>query len=317
MDITPPPAKSIATFIRELKAIRLEDFEEVGDFQIIVSEIAKGVDEKDKEFSKAIPVIFDLFERFPDHDFGAPGPLVHMVEKHGNYEDELLDSIKRKPATMTFVLLHRLLDSKLSKEKRKIYTDAYLSILANPKTSKAVIEILEDWVNSLIDEDYISQDLFEEYQAKKPAPNVKTVETFISELSHVAEKDQKKLSRLLKSIGDNVKVEDAAFSQAIPVVYSFFEKHAAYENLYPLTGMLRTSKKYIPELKKSLQRKPSVEAVAMMIDVFWEEKISETERKECSDIYRAVLTHPQAPAEAIAKAKEYMDAMVKKKLMVD
>jgi hypothetical protein len=80
--------------------------------------------------------------------------------------------------------------------------------------------------------------------------------------------------------------------------------------------MLRMSKMYIPELKKSLQRKPSVEAVSMMIDVFWEEEISDKERNEYSEIYRAVLTHPEASKEAITKAKNYMDAMVEKKLLI-
>jgi hypothetical protein len=191
-------SKSIEQFIKELKAIRIKDFEAVGDFQLIVAEKVEGVNEKEPEFSKAIPLIFDLFERFPEHDFDAPGPLVLMVEAHGNYEEDLLASIKRMPATMTFVLLHRLLISELPAKQKEIYTKAFLSILTNPKTQKPVIKLLEDWVNYLIDEDKINEELFKEYQSKKPVTKVKSIKVFIQELNSITEKDPKLLSRNIK-----------------------------------------------------------------------------------------------------------------------
>jgi hypothetical protein len=54
-----------------------------------------------------------------------------------------------------------------------------------------------------------------------------------------------------------------------------------------------------------------------MIDVFWEEKeISDNERKESSEIYRAILNRPHTAKEAIEKAKDYINYMVEKGLIM-
>ena len=63
-------------------------------------------------------------ERHPLTDFGSPGPIVHFVEtfyKKG-YEEELVNSIKRKPTLHTIWMLNRIINGADNKEY-------YLSLL--------------------------------------------------------------------------------------------------------------------------------------------------------------------------------------------
>jgi hypothetical protein len=50
---------------------------------------------------RAIGPIFELLERFPDADFGSPGPLVHELEAMDGYQVFLRESIRRRPTATT------------------------------------------------------------------------------------------------------------------------------------------------------------------------------------------------------------------------
>ena len=54
----------------------------------------------------AVRAILELFERFPNEDFGAPGPLAHAAEAFmgRGYEGLLLQSITRTPTMHTVSL---------------------------------------------------------------------------------------------------------------------------------------------------------------------------------------------------------------------
>ena len=65
-------------------------------------------------------------ERNPLIRFGSPGAIVHFLEtfyKKG-YEEELVDSIKRKPTVHTIWMLNRIINGTDNKEY-------YLSLLKN------------------------------------------------------------------------------------------------------------------------------------------------------------------------------------------
>lgn len=66
---------------------------------------------QDKE--KAIPFIFQLMEKYPQADFGSPGPLVHSLETTGikGYEGELHKSLMRKPTSLTLWMYNRLINA--------------------------------------------------------------------------------------------------------------------------------------------------------------------------------------------------------------
>ncbi|MDP3501466.1 MAG: folylpolyglutamate synthase/dihydrofolate synthase family protein [Myxococcales bacterium] len=58
-------------------------------------------------FRKAV---FALLERFPDAEFGTPGALIHEVERHGGFEDELQASVSRQPTFLTVSMVNRLMN---------------------------------------------------------------------------------------------------------------------------------------------------------------------------------------------------------------
>jgi hypothetical protein len=76
--------------------------------------LGKLMDEWDKnaEKEKAVPVIFNLMERYPHANFGWPGPLVHGLEskKAKSYEVELHKSLMRKPTPLTLWMYNRIIN---------------------------------------------------------------------------------------------------------------------------------------------------------------------------------------------------------------
>ena len=63
--------------------------------------------------------VFSLFERYPQADFGTPGPLVHLLERRfPAYEGDLLASVSRKPTSHTVWMLNRILNAKIPEERR-------------------------------------------------------------------------------------------------------------------------------------------------------------------------------------------------------
>ena len=68
--------------------------------------------------------LFDLLERYPDADFGSPGPIVHFLEQFfpGGYEDELLASVRRAPMWTTLWMLNRLVNGTSGSEQER-YVD--------------------------------------------------------------------------------------------------------------------------------------------------------------------------------------------------
>ena len=61
----------------------------------------------------AVEHVLHLFERFPDGDFGVPGPLAHAIEQfYGKgYEELLTASLRRKPTPMTIWLANRIVNA--------------------------------------------------------------------------------------------------------------------------------------------------------------------------------------------------------------
>ncbi len=59
-----------------------------------------------------VRTILTFMEQNPDLDFGAPGPLVHFVERfHGaGYDAELFASLERRPTPHTLMMLQRLIN---------------------------------------------------------------------------------------------------------------------------------------------------------------------------------------------------------------
>jgi hypothetical protein len=68
---------------------------------------------------RAIPAMFSLFERYPEGDFGAPGPLVHALAAIPGYQPFLVASLARKPTRPTVSMVNAILNSPLRSLERE------------------------------------------------------------------------------------------------------------------------------------------------------------------------------------------------------
>jgi dihydrofolate synthase/folylpolyglutamate synthase len=55
-------------------------------------------------------VVFGLWERFPDADWGPPGPLVHEIERWGGFEADLRASLERQPTFLAVSMVNRAMN---------------------------------------------------------------------------------------------------------------------------------------------------------------------------------------------------------------
>ncbi len=82
----------------------------------LVDELYDAVDLLDSSDTvrEVFPAIFEFFEQHPAAELGEPGPLVHLIEESypGGYEEQLLESLARKPVHHTVWMANRLLNNK-------------------------------------------------------------------------------------------------------------------------------------------------------------------------------------------------------------
>jgi hypothetical protein len=90
----------------------LDAFEPVEDGSINVEKLYELLDGfcylSNRE--KAMQAMFALLERYPDAEFGSPGPLVHELELISGYELLLEGSLSRQPTDLTVWMLNRILN---------------------------------------------------------------------------------------------------------------------------------------------------------------------------------------------------------------
>jgi hypothetical protein len=91
---------------------RLEESVEEPDFIAIAYEIIGQIEGKPYALQAIQPMIA-LMEHNPEADFGGPGPLVHFIETfdHKQYEDILIESIRRNPTITTLWMINRLINN--------------------------------------------------------------------------------------------------------------------------------------------------------------------------------------------------------------
>ena len=55
--------------------------------------------------------LLGVFERFPDDDgFESFWGIIHLLERAGNYESALIDSVRRSPGEFNLMMINRLLN---------------------------------------------------------------------------------------------------------------------------------------------------------------------------------------------------------------
>ena len=111
---------------------RLENIINDGDFDAEVGELMDELQEDGFGLGE-LECILRSMERHERFDFGAPGALVHLLEKfHGRgYEGLLLESIGRKPTSHTVWMLNRVINGSRISEDLAKYIGVMRGVVAN------------------------------------------------------------------------------------------------------------------------------------------------------------------------------------------
>jgi hypothetical protein len=97
---------------------------------------------------ETIAPILQFIEAHPTVEFGAPGPLVHFVERffRQGYEERLVESIQRKPTAHTIWMLNRVINGTKDADARQnliaILESASRSPLADNNTRQIADRLL-------------------------------------------------------------------------------------------------------------------------------------------------------------------------------
>ena len=92
--------------------------------------------------------IFDYFKLHPESDVGAPGALIHHVERYGtNYIPALLHDAKTFPSYNSILMVNRILNSELTDADRF----QMMEILRQTADAKHVSEIINELASELLE----------------------------------------------------------------------------------------------------------------------------------------------------------------------
>ena len=89
---------------------------------------------------RAAPAMFGLLERFPDAEFGSPGPLVHELEAL------LRDSVRRQPTFLTVWMINRVLNTELPSEQRESWLSELRAVREHPLASEQTRTFAEEFL---------------------------------------------------------------------------------------------------------------------------------------------------------------------------
>jgi len=91
------------------------------------------------------PAMFFLLERFPDAEFGSPGPLVHELEAISGYLPLLSDSVRRQPKYLTVWMINRVLNTNLPSDQREAWLSELRSALEHSLASAQTRRFAKDF----------------------------------------------------------------------------------------------------------------------------------------------------------------------------
>ncbi|WP_346320863.1 hypothetical protein [Chitinophaga sp. YIM B06452] len=100
-----------------------------------------------KDYKKAFEPIFLLIEKYPNVDLGSPGPLVHTLEEYrGEYESFLIDSLKRRPTSLTAWMLNRIINVEENQLVKKGFIEFMASLLKAENIDDKTRDKIENFV---------------------------------------------------------------------------------------------------------------------------------------------------------------------------
>ncbi|MCB1111532.1 MAG: hypothetical protein H7A37_08825 [Chlamydiales bacterium] len=96
---------------------QLETFSLEGDYLARLRQLTDHI-LLSPEKARALDPMLALLARYPNEDFGAPGPLVHAIEKCSDYERALFEYVEKSPTTTFVWMLRRLFNRSSDKAIR-------------------------------------------------------------------------------------------------------------------------------------------------------------------------------------------------------
>lgn len=132
----------------ELAALKTEDFDEDRPTDGIQKLYELSIDiEALPQSERCVPTIFAFFERLADAHLGDPGSLVHALETmRGNYEQELVESIKRRPTASTVSMAIRIFNGSRDVDQRQFYMDLIRFAMEHPLRSEAAFYVAQNFI---------------------------------------------------------------------------------------------------------------------------------------------------------------------------
>ena len=125
----------------------LKSFVPTGDESEDVARLFALTDElgSPEQVRAAVPALLGIFERFPHALLGAPGPVVHCIERVGleGFLPALLRSFGRHPARMTLWMIERCLSSNPSASSRLAILQALRGASSSPDAADLRADIEE------------------------------------------------------------------------------------------------------------------------------------------------------------------------------
>jgi len=89
---------------------------------------------------RVVPELLALIERYPQADFGTPGPLVRALECQPGYPEQLARSLERQPTELAAWMANRLLNSRLARDDRNAWLHRLTAVTSHPRADAAVRE---------------------------------------------------------------------------------------------------------------------------------------------------------------------------------
>ena len=138
----------MAEIAADLDALSADDFD-------LWNEDASGIEKLDlltEELLKseqpklAADLMLHFMERLDESDLGAPGPLVHTLEKLPGYEVNLFESVARKPTPLSLWMINRILNVTTEDDRRRHLITIFQESLSHQLASDETRQQAEDFL---------------------------------------------------------------------------------------------------------------------------------------------------------------------------
>jgi hypothetical protein len=86
---------------------------------------------------RVVEALFGVLERFPNAELGAPGPIVHAIERIPGYEAQLRSSLARQPTANTVWMCNRVLNAATDAQQEAEWMTVLEEAATHPRANEA------------------------------------------------------------------------------------------------------------------------------------------------------------------------------------